>query len=268
MRAYATEALRELGYRVAEASRGKAALDILDGAPHLDLLLTDVVMPGELNGRELADEAVKRRPGPARAVHDRLQPRRHHAAAAARAGRASARQALLARRAGGEGARAGWTRRSDGAGWPAIEIVARHGLAIAGDAMFPPDLTARAAALLDHCRAAGLKIATAKSCTGGLVAGLLTEIPGSSAVVERGFVVYSNEAKEHMLGVPAETIRTRGAVSEATARAMAEGALEASRADVAVSVTGVAGGHGVRSARTTARSSCAASRLRASPAGT
>ncbi len=110
--------------------------------------------------------------------------------------------------------------------------------------MFPPDLIAGAAALLDQFRAAGLKIATAESCTGGLVAGLLTEVPGSSAVVERGFVVYSNEAKEDLLGVPAETIVTHGAVSEATARAMAEGALEASRADVAVSVTGVAGPDG------------------------
>jgi nicotinamide-nucleotide amidase len=112
------------------------------------------------------------------------------------------------------------------------------------DAMFPPDLIASAAALLDRFRAAGLKITTAESCTGGLVAGLLTEVPGSSAVVERGFVVYSNEAKEDLLGVPSETIRAQGAVSEATARAMAEGALQASRADVAVSVTGVAGPDG------------------------
>ena len=110
--------------------------------------------------------------------------------------------------------------------------------------MFPPDLTARAAALLDRCRAAGLKIATAESCTGGLVAALLTEIPGSSAVVERGFVVYSNEAKQDLLGVPAETVRSHGAVSEAVARAMAEGALSASQADLAVSVTGVAGPDG------------------------
>ena len=110
--------------------------------------------------------------------------------------------------------------------------------------MFPPHLTIRAAALLERCRAAGLKIATAESCTGGLVAGLLTEIPGSSAVVERGFVVYSNEAKEDLLNVPAATIRTHGAVSEATARAMAEGALRASLADLAVSVTGVAGPDG------------------------
>ena len=107
--------------------------------------------------------------------------------------------------------------------------------------MFPADLTARAATLLDRCRASGLKIATAESCTGGLVAGLLTEIPGSSAVVERGFVVYSNEAKQDLLDVPADTLETHGAVSEAVARAMAEGALEASRADLAVSVTGVAG---------------------------
>jgi nicotinamide-nucleotide amidase len=110
--------------------------------------------------------------------------------------------------------------------------------------MFPPDLTARAAALLESCRAAGLKIVTAESCTGGLVAGLLTEIPGSSAVVERGFVVYSNEAKQELLHVPVETIRAEGAVSEATARSMAEGALSASRADIAVSVTGVAGPDG------------------------
>ena len=110
--------------------------------------------------------------------------------------------------------------------------------------MFSSDLTARAAALLVVCRDAGLKVATAESCTGGLIAGLLTEIPGSSSVVERGFVVYSNEAKQDLLKVPAETIRMKGAVSEATARAMAEGALEASRADIAVSVTGVAGPDG------------------------
>jgi nicotinamide-nucleotide amidase len=110
--------------------------------------------------------------------------------------------------------------------------------------MFPPDLITRAAALLDRCRAAGLRIATAESCTGGLVAGLLTEIPGSSAVVERGFVVYSNEAKQDLLGVPAAALATHGAVSEATARTMAEGALEASLADLAVSVTGVAGPDG------------------------
>lgn len=110
--------------------------------------------------------------------------------------------------------------------------------------LFPQDFTARAAALIDRCRAARLKVATAESCTGGLIAGLLTEIPGSSAVVERGFVVYSNDAKEELLGVPAATLVAHGAVSEAAARAMAEGALQASRADIAVSVTGIAGPDG------------------------
>ena len=109
---------------------------------------------------------------------------------------------------------------------------------------YPDDLVLRAAALLERCRADGVKIVTAESCTGGLIAALLTEIPGSSAVVERGFVVYSNDAKIELLGVPAETIAAEGAVSEATARAMAEGALAASRAGVAVSVTGIAGPDG------------------------
>ena len=110
--------------------------------------------------------------------------------------------------------------------------------------MFPSDLIERAAALIARYRAAGLMAATAESCTGGLIAGLLTEIPGSSNVLERGFVVYSNEAKQELLGVPAETLSKHGAVSEETARAMAEGALRASRAEVAVSVTGVAGPDG------------------------
>jgi nicotinamide-nucleotide amidase len=110
--------------------------------------------------------------------------------------------------------------------------------------LFPDDLVRRAGALIERCRAEGVKIAAAESCTGGLIAALLTEIPGSSAVVERGFVVYSNDAKIELLGVPAETIAAEGAVSEATARAMAEGALAASRAGVAVSVTGVAGPDG------------------------
>lgn len=87
----------------------------------------------------------------------------------------------------------------------------------------------------------GLKIATAESCTGGLIAGLLTEIPGSSDVVERGFVTYSNEAKMELLGVPAATLASVGAVSKETAIAMAAGALRASRADLSVAVTGVAG---------------------------
>ncbi len=104
-----------------------------------------------------------------------------------------------------------------------------------------PDLIGRAAALLDAYRQKRLKIATAESCTGGLVAALLTEISGSSAVVERGFVTYSNEAKTELVGVPADLIATHGAVSEPVARAMAEGALAHSRADVSVGITGVAG---------------------------
>lgn len=110
--------------------------------------------------------------------------------------------------------------------------------------LFPNDLIRRAAALLERSRVEGVKIATAESCTGGLIAALLTEIPGSSAVVERGFVVYSNDAKMQLLGVPAGTIAADGAVSEATARAMAEGALVKSRADISVSVTGIAGPDG------------------------
>ena len=107
--------------------------------------------------------------------------------------------------------------------------------------MFSSALRDEAARLLDACRAQGLRIATAESCTGGLVAALLTEIAGSSDVVERGFVTYSNEAKIECLGVTADLIATHGAVSEPVARAMAEGALAHSRADIAVSVTGVAG---------------------------
>ena len=103
------------------------------------------------------------------------------------------------------------------------------------------ELKGRAAALLDTYRQRGLKIATAESCTGGLVAALLTEISGSSAVVERGFITYSNEAKTELIGVPSDMIAAHGAVSEPVARAMAEGALAHSRADVAVGITGVAG---------------------------
>jgi nicotinamide-nucleotide amidase len=95
--------------------------------------------------------------------------------------------------------------------------------------------------LLALCRARGLKIATAESCTGGLVAGALTEIPGSSDVVERGFVTYSNEAKHEMLGVPLATLKKFGAVSRQTAAAMARGAVKNSDAQLAVAVTGIAG---------------------------
>lgn len=111
------------------------------------------------------------------------------------------------------------------------------------------DLQSRAAVLLRAYEAQGLKIATAESCTGGLVAALLTEIPGSSSVVERGFVTYSNEAKSEMLGVPALLIATHGAVSDEVARAMAEGALEHSLADIAVAITGVAGPGGGSAAK-------------------
>ena len=107
--------------------------------------------------------------------------------------------------------------------------------------IFPDEMREEATALLDACKAQGLKIVTAESCTGGLIAGLLTDIPGSSSVVERGFVTYSNEAKSECLGVPEALIEAHGAVSEPVARAMAEGALRASRADLAVAVTGVAG---------------------------
>ena len=88
---------------------------------------------------------------------------------------------------------------------------------------------------------AGLKLATAESCTGGLIAGTLTEIAGSSDVVECGFVTYSNQAKTDMLAVPADLIAEVGAVSAEVAEAMAKGALDASAADVAVSATGIAG---------------------------
>lgn len=104
-----------------------------------------------------------------------------------------------------------------------------------------PDLKSRTAALLKAYEAQRLKIATAESCTGGLVVALLTEIAGSSAVVERGFVTYSNEAKTELIGVPTDLIATHGAVSEPVARRMAEGALSHSRADVAVAITGIAG---------------------------
>jgi nicotinamide-nucleotide amidase len=100
---------------------------------------------------------------------------------------------------------------------------------------------ALAAEVLDACRAAGLMVATAESCTGGLVSAALTDIPGSSDVVERGFVTYTNDAKREMLGVSAAALEAHGAVSESVAREMAEGALTHSHAALAVSVTGIAG---------------------------
>ena len=107
--------------------------------------------------------------------------------------------------------------------------------------MFTKPLRTTAEGILKTARKAGLKIATAESCTGGLIAGLLTEIAGSSDVVDRGFVTYSNQAKCDLLGVSIEMLIDHGAVSEEVARAMAEGAVKHSSADLAVSVTGIAG---------------------------
>jgi nicotinamide-nucleotide amidase len=115
--------------------------------------------------------------------------------------------------------------------------------------MFPPAMQDEAMRLLDALRSQGLRLATAESCTGGLVAALLTEIPGSSDVVERGFVTYSNEAKMECLGVASDLLAAHGAVSEAVARAMAEGAVKHSHAAIAVSVTGVAGPGGSSEAK-------------------
>ncbi|MFO1170894.1 MAG: CinA family protein [Hyphomicrobiaceae bacterium] len=111
------------------------------------------------------------------------------------------------------------------------------------------ELIDRATSLIDLLRSKGLKLATAESCTGGLIAGAVTEVAGSSDVFDRGFVTYSNEAKAEMLGVPAALVATHGAVSPQVAREMAEGALRHSRADIAVAVTGVAGPGGGTAAK-------------------
>ena len=107
--------------------------------------------------------------------------------------------------------------------------------------IFAPELIDLAQALLDLCRDRRLKIATAESCTGGLLAALITEIPGSSHVFERGFITYSNEAKSELLGVSGTMLARHGAVSEEVARAMAVGCLDRSNVDLSVSVTGIAG---------------------------
>lgn len=106
---------------------------------------------------------------------------------------------------------------------------------------FPPELTSLAQSVFSLCRERGLRIATAESCTGGLLAALLTEFPGSSHVFERGFVTYSNEAKSELLGVSAALLAMHGAVSEEVAHAMAAGCLEKSNAELSASITGVAG---------------------------
>jgi nicotinamide-nucleotide amidase len=107
--------------------------------------------------------------------------------------------------------------------------------------VFDPETLALAEAVLAVCRSRGWHLATAESCTGGLVAAALTAIAGSSDVVERGFVTYSNEAKMELLGVPSDTIAQHGAISAQTAAAMARGAVSRAGVDLAVSVTGVAG---------------------------
>ncbi|ABC90730.1 competence-damage associated protein [Rhizobium etli CFN 42] len=107
--------------------------------------------------------------------------------------------------------------------------------------LFPQDIVSAAEAIIRDFTAAGLMISTAESCTGGLISGALTEISGSSAVVDRGFVTYTNTAKIELLGVQEQTLLRFGAVSEETARQMVHGALLRSSADIAVAVTGIAG---------------------------
>ena len=126
--------------------------------------------------------------------------------------------------------------------------------------MFPGEITASAAALIRRCRARGLKLATAESCTGGLIAGLVTSVAGSSDVMDCGFVTYSNEAKTRMIGVLPQLIAEHGAVSEEVARAMAEGALSHSAADIAIAVTGVAGPGGGTALKPVGLVHCAAAR--------
>ncbi|MBX7493122.1 CinA family protein [Qipengyuania sp. 1NDW9] len=109
------------------------------------------------------------------------------------------------------------------------------------EALLPEDIDALAQRVIDENKAAGRTVVVAESCTGGLVSAALTEIPGSSAVFDRGFVTYSNEAKMEALDVPLDIIETFGAVSIACAWAMAKGALAKSNADVAVAISGVAG---------------------------
>ncbi len=110
--------------------------------------------------------------------------------------------------------------------------------------LLPPEVTALARRVIEENARIGRKVVVAESCTGGLVCAALTEIAGSSAVMERGFVTYSNEAKHELLGVPRDIIDTFGAVSVACAWAMAQGALKHSRADVAVAISGIAGPDG------------------------
>jgi nicotinamide-nucleotide amidase len=126
--------------------------------------------------------------------------------------------------------------------------------------MFPEDLTTRAAELIELLRQKHLMLATAESCTGGLIAGLITSVAGSSDVLDSGFVTYSNTAKTRMIGVPETLIAQHGAVSDQVARAMAEGAIANSAADVAIAVTGVAGPGGGTDTKPVGLVHCAAAR--------
>jgi nicotinamide-nucleotide amidase len=107
--------------------------------------------------------------------------------------------------------------------------------------MFNDDIQLLAKSVLDLCNARNLKLSTAESCTGGLIAGLLTDLPGSSSVYERGFVTYSNESKQELLGVQSDSIQQSGAVSALVCEEMARGAISNSLADYSISVTGIAG---------------------------
>ena len=131
--------------------------------------------------------------------------------------------------------------------------------------IFARDLYAAAEALLMRLRAASLQLAVAESCTGGLIAGVLTEVPGSSDVFDRGFVTYSNDAKQEMLGVHRDLIEHHGAVSGRVARAMAEGALTHSGADISVAVTGIAGPGGGTVAKPVGLVHLAAARIGTDP---
>ena len=130
--------------------------------------------------------------------------------------------------------------------------------------IFPPHCRQLAEGLLGEATRIGARLATAESCTGGLIAGCLTEIAGSSAVVDRGYVVYDNRAKVEMLGVREETLVEHGAVSEATAREMVRGALARSGCDLAVAVTGIAGPGGGTAAKPVGLVHVAAGRRRGS----
>jgi nicotinamide-nucleotide amidase len=131
---------------------------------------------------------------------------------------------------------------------------------------FAPASLERARRVLERCQERGLRLATAESCTGGLIAGCLTEIAGSSTVVDRGFVTYDDAAKREVLGVPEEILSSAGAVSEESARAMAEGALARAPVDLAIAVTGIAGPGGATPTKPVGLVHLALAR-RAGPAG-